>query len=72
LPHSIRRLNDAYSRIFVDLSVDTIAVLSPRDRAPAMTGDDSRADASQSLAASGDDRLVMGEFPNADDAGFEW
>jgi antitoxin MazE len=30
------------------------------------------ADASRSLAASGDDGLVMGEFPNADDVGLVW
>jgi antitoxin MazE len=30
------------------------------------------ADASRSLAASGDVGLVMGEFPNADDVGLEW
>lgn len=30
------------------------------------------ADASRSLAASGDVGLVMGEFANADDVGLEW
>ncbi|CAB3751505.1 AbrB/MazE/SpoVT family DNA-binding domain-containing protein [Paraburkholderia humisilvae] len=30
------------------------------------------AEASQSIAAVGDDRLVMGEFPNADDVEFIW
>jgi len=33
LPDYIRRLNDAYSRISVDLTVDTSAVLAPRLRA---------------------------------------
>ncbi|MGF6758594.1 AbrB/MazE/SpoVT family DNA-binding domain-containing protein [Paraburkholderia sp. GAS334] len=30
------------------------------------------AEASRALAASGNDSLVMGEFPNADDAGLVW
>jgi antitoxin MazE len=30
------------------------------------------AEASRSVAAAGSDELVMGEFPNADDAGLVW
>ncbi len=30
------------------------------------------AEASKALAENGDDALVMGEFPNADDAEFAW
>ena len=53
----------------VDMQVEGDALVLRRPPKKAREGG---ADASQSPAASGDDRLVMGEFPNAEDAGFEW
>jgi antitoxin MazE len=53
----------------VDMQVEGNALVIRRPQKKARAG---WADASRSLAASKDDTLVMGEFPNADDAGFEW
>ena len=53
----------------VDMQVEGNALVLRRPQKRARTG---WVDASRSLAASGDDDLVMGEFPNADDAGFTW
>ncbi|NPT60394.1 AbrB/MazE/SpoVT family DNA-binding domain-containing protein [Paraburkholderia elongata] len=53
----------------VDMQVEGNALVIRRPQKKARAG---WADASRSLAASKDDVLVMGEFPNADDAGFEW
>ncbi len=53
----------------VDMQVEGNALVLRRPQKKARTG---WADASRSLAASREDALVMGEFPNADDAGLEW
>ncbi len=53
----------------VDMRVEGDALVLRRPQKKAREG---WAEASRSLASSGDDRLVMGEFPNADDAGFVW
>ncbi|MFL9904102.1 AbrB/MazE/SpoVT family DNA-binding domain-containing protein [Paraburkholderia fungorum] len=53
----------------VDMQVEGNALVIRRPQKKARMG---WADASRSLAASKDDALVMGEFPNADDAGLEW
>lgn len=41
-------------------------------RKPAKPVRDGWAQAAQTIAASGGDALVMGEFPNADDSELEW
>jgi antitoxin MazE len=53
----------------VDMQIEgnTLVLRRPQKRAR-----EGWAEASRSIAAAGDDRLVMGEFPNADDVGFVW
>jgi antitoxin MazE len=53
----------------VDMQVEGNALVLRRPQKKAREG---WAEASRSVAAAGDDRLVMGEFPNADDAEFAW
>jgi len=53
----------------VDMQIEGDALVLRRPQKKAREG---WAEASRSLAASCDDRLIMGEFPNADDAGLEW
>jgi len=53
----------------VEMTVENDAIVLRRPRQKARAG---WADASKALAASGDDALVMGEFPNADDAEHSW
>jgi antitoxin MazE len=71
---TIRRMGNSHGvlipkPILTQLQVEGNALVLRRPQKRARTG---WADASRSLAASGDDDLVMGEFPNADDAGFTW
>ncbi len=53
----------------VDMVVkdDTLVIRKPQKKAR-----EGWAEASQAVAAAGDDALVMGEFPNADDAELAW
>jgi antitoxin MazE len=53
----------------VDMQIEGNALVLRRPQKRAREG---WAEASRSVAAAGDDSLVMGEFPNADDAGFKW
>lgn len=53
----------------VEMTVENDAIVLRRPKQKARAG---WADASRALAASGDDTLVMGEFPNADDAEHSW
>ncbi|MFP6560876.1 AbrB/MazE/SpoVT family DNA-binding domain-containing protein [Paraburkholderia sp. B3] len=53
----------------VEMEIENDAIVLRRPRQPAREG---WAEASKALAQSGDDALVMGEFPNADDAELEW
>lgn len=53
----------------VEMTVENDAIVLRRPKQKARAG---WADASRTLAASGDDTLVMGEFPNADDAEHSW
>lgn len=53
----------------VDMVVedDTLVIRKPQKKAR-----EGWAEASQAVAAASDDALVMGEFPNADDAELVW
>jgi antitoxin MazE len=51
----------------MEVENDAIVLRKPRKRAR-----QGWADASQAVAQAGDDALVMGEFPNADDAELAW
>ena len=53
----------------VDMDVvdDALVIRKPQKKAR-----EGWAEASQAVAAAGDDALVMGEFPNADDAELVW
>ncbi|MFC0396948.1 AbrB/MazE/SpoVT family DNA-binding domain-containing protein [Paraburkholderia rhizosphaerae] len=53
----------------VDMQIEGNTLVLRRPQKKAREG---WAEASRSIAAAGDDRLVMGEFPNVDDAGFVW
>ena len=53
----------------VEMTVENDAIVLRRPKQKARAG---WADASRALSASGDDTLVMGEFPNADDAEHSW
>lgn len=53
----------------VDMSVEDDALVIRKPQKKAREG---WAEASQAVAAAGDDALVMGEFPNADDAELVW
>ncbi|WP_027796190.1 AbrB/MazE/SpoVT family DNA-binding domain-containing protein [Paraburkholderia acidipaludis] len=53
----------------VEMEIENDAIVLRRPRQQAREG---WAEASKALAQSGDDALVMGEFPNADDAELEW
>jgi antitoxin MazE len=53
----------------VEMEVENDAIVLRRPRHKAREG---WAEASQALAASADDALVMGEFANVDDAEFAW
>ncbi|QYD71338.1 AbrB/MazE/SpoVT family DNA-binding domain-containing protein [Paraburkholderia edwinii] len=53
----------------VDMQVEGNALVLRRPQKRARQG---WADASRSVASAGGDRLVMGDFPNADDEGFVW
>jgi antitoxin MazE len=53
----------------VDMQIEGDALVLRRPQKKAREG---WAEASRSLAASGDDRLIMGEFPNVDDSELEW
>ncbi|HVE08411.1 MAG TPA: AbrB/MazE/SpoVT family DNA-binding domain-containing protein [Paraburkholderia sp.] len=53
----------------VDMQIEGNALVLRRPQKRAREG---WADASRAVAVAGDDHLVMGEFPNADDAGFKW
>lgn len=55
------------AEVEMQIENDTLILRRPRKIAR-----DGWAQASQALAKSGDDVLVMGEFPNADDAKFTW
>jgi antitoxin MazE len=53
----------------VEMEVENYAIVLRRPRHKAREG---WAEASQALAGSGDDALVMGEFANAGDANLSW
>jgi antitoxin MazE len=53
----------------VEMTVENDAIVLRRPKQKARAG---WAEASKALAAAGDDALVMGEFPNADDAEHSW
>jgi antitoxin MazE len=53
----------------VDMQIEGNALVLRRPKKSARQG---WADASRSVAAAGDDRLVMGDFSNTDDKGFVW
>ncbi|HEY1608162.1 MAG TPA: AbrB/MazE/SpoVT family DNA-binding domain-containing protein [Paraburkholderia sp.] len=53
----------------VEMEVENDAIVLRRPKHRAREG---WAEASQALAESGNDTLVMGEFPNADDAELKW
>jgi antitoxin MazE len=51
----------------MEIENDAIVLRRPKHKAR-----EGWAEASKALAESGDDALVMGEFPNADDADLTW
>ncbi|WP_061137593.1 AbrB/MazE/SpoVT family DNA-binding domain-containing protein [Caballeronia fortuita] len=53
----------------VEMEVENDAIVLRRPRNKAREG---WAEAGRALAKSGEDRLVMGEFGNADDSELEW
>ncbi|OLL28480.1 antitoxin [Burkholderia sp. SRS-W-2-2016] len=53
----------------VEMEVENDSIILRRPRHKVREG---WAEASKALAESGDDALVMGEFPNADDAESAW
>ena len=53
----------------VEMEVDNDAIVLRKPQKKARQG---WADASKALSQAGDDELVMGEFPNADDSEFSW
>jgi antitoxin MazE len=53
----------------VEMTVENDAIVLRRPKQKVRTG---WAEASKALAAAGDDSLVMGEFPNTDDAEHSW
>ncbi|WP_199028866.1 AbrB/MazE/SpoVT family DNA-binding domain-containing protein [Ralstonia sp. ASV6] len=53
----------------VDMAVEDNALVIRKPQKKAREG---WAEASQAVAAAGDDALVMGEFPNADDTELVW
>ncbi|BBU29031.1 transcriptional regulator/antitoxin, MazE [Caballeronia pedi] len=53
----------------VEMNVEDDAIVLRRPRSRVREG---WAEASKSIAASGDDKLVMGEFANDDDSELEW
>jgi antitoxin MazE len=53
----------------VDMEVENGALIIRKPRKKSREG---WAEASKAIAAAGDDALVMGEFPNADDAELPW
>jgi antitoxin MazE len=55
------------NEVEMEVENDTIVLRRPRHKAR-----EGWAEASQALADNGDDALVMGEFPNADDAEHAW
>ena len=53
----------------VEMEVENDAIVLRKPQKKARQG---WADASRALSQAGDDELVMGEFPNADDSEFSW
>lgn len=53
----------------VEMEIENDAIVLRRPKHKAREG---WAEASKALAEGGDDALVMGEFPNADDADLTW
>jgi antitoxin MazE len=53
----------------VEMEVENDAIVL---RKPLKKTREGWADASQAIAGAGDDALLMGEFPNADDAELSW
>ncbi|SOE93157.1 antitoxin MazE [Burkholderia sp. D7] len=53
----------------VEMEVENDAIVLRKPQKKARQG---WADASKAIAHAGDDELVMGEFPNADDAELSW
>ncbi|QEZ46881.1 AbrB/MazE/SpoVT family DNA-binding domain-containing protein [Cupriavidus oxalaticus] len=67
IPKTILAQLGLEDEVEMDIVNDTLVIRRPRN-----TPREGWAEASRAIAEAGDDVLVLGEFPNADDAELKW